>query len=257
MYVKPTSPQSIGQVLDGTFRLAAASFRHTWLFALIAGLASYAASAYQFSRGGTLAEAVLAPQDATYWTLYVCGVVVSIVFFAAIYLRIDSIAGGASSEAGALSSALRRLPLLIVLTILTLLALMIGYVLLIVPGVILTISLIVSMPIFLLEDKGPIDALTSSHRLVWGNWWRTAAIVTVGGIIVVVLYFIFGFVGAALAPLLTGGDALLASLISLLIVLALLGVVITPFFVALILNIYWDLKLRKEGGDLAARVQAA
>lgn len=257
MYEKPTSPQSIGQVLDGSFRLAAASFRHTWLLALLAGLASYAASAYQFSRGGTLMEAALAPQDATYWTLYVAGVVLSILFFAAIYLRVDAIAGGTAAEGGAVSVALRRLPLLLVLTILTVVAITCGLVLLIIPGLILAISLIASMPIFLLEDKGPIDSLTASHRLVWGHWWRTAAILTVGGIIVIVLYFIFGFVGAAIAPLVTRGDALLGGLISLLIVLALLGIVITPFFVSLILNIYWDLKLRKEGGDLTARVQAA
>jgi hypothetical protein len=27
-----------------------------------------------------------------------------------------------------------------------------------------------------------------------------------------------------------------------------------PFYIGLFLAIYWDLKLRKEGGDLAARV---
>lgn len=254
MYEKPTSPQSIGQVLDGTFRLTAASFRYTWLLALLAGLASYAASAYQFSKGGTLMEAMLAPQDATYWTLYGAGVVLSILFFAAIYLRIDAVAGGTAGEGGAISVALRRLPLLIVLTILYFVAIMCGTILLIVPGLILMVSLILSVPIFLLEDRGPVDSLTSSHRLVWGNWWRTAAILTVAAIVVVVLYFIFGFIAALVGPLVTGGDAVLGAMVSLLIVLALLGIVITPFFGALVLNIYWDLKLRKEGGDLAARV---
>ena len=32
--------------------------------------------------------------------------------------------------------------------------------------------------------------------------------------------------------------------------------VVTPFYVALLLAVYWDLKLRKEGGDLASRVAA-
>ncbi len=256
MYEKPTSPQSIGQVLDRSFRLTAAAFRHTWLLALPAGLAGYAASAYQFTRGDTVAQALTAPQDAVYWTLYIVGALLSMLFFAAIYLRVDAIAGGTAAQGGEVQTALRRLPLLIVLLVLTILALIGGLLLLIVPGVILAVSLMLSMPVFLLEDKGPIASLKSSHRLVWGHWWRTAAILTVAVIIVIVLYFIFGVLAAAIAPLLAGGEPVVAALLSLLIVLALLGVLITPFFVSLVLNIYWDLKLRKEGADLATRAQA-
>lgn len=257
MYEKPTSPQSIGQVLDGSFRLTAASFGKTWLLSLLAGLAGSAATAYQFSRGTTLVEAALAPQDATYWTLYVVGTLLSVLFVAAIYLRIDEVAGGTAAEGGAVSVALRRLPMLIVLWILLIVAIICGLVLLIIPGIILMISLIAALPIFLFEDKGPVASLTSSHRLVWGNWWRTLVILTVAAFIVMVLYFIFAFVAGAIAPLATGGDVVLASVVSLVIVFSLLGVVIVPYFTALVLVIYWDLKLRKEGGDLAARMQAA
>jgi len=179
----------------------------------------------------------------------------SVLFYAAIYLRIDSIADG-STGAGALQSALRKLPLLIALIILNMLALMVGFILLIVPGLILIVSLVLAMPILLLEDKGPIDSLTSSHKLVWGNWWRTAAILTVGGIIIFVLYMILGLIAAAVAPFLAGGEAAVVAVVSLFIVLALAGILISPYFVSLILNIYWDLKLRREGGDLSARAEA-
>ena len=40
-------------------------------------------------------------------------------------------------------------------------------------------------------------------------------------------------------------------------VVGILGtLVVTPFYAAMIMALYWDLKLRKEGGDLAARVGA-
>jgi len=190
-----------------------------------------------------------------YWTLYCVGLLASVLFYSAIYLRIDSVADG-SIGAGALRSALRKLPLLIALIILNMLALMVGFILLIVPGLILIVSLVLAMPILLLEDKGPIDSLTSSHKLVWGNWWRTAAILTVGGIIIFVLYVILGLLAAAVAPFLAGGEAAVAAVVSLFIVLALAGILISPYFVSLILNIYWDLKLRREGGDLSARAEA-
>lgn len=256
MYSKPSSPQSIGQVLDGSFRLAAASFKHTWRFALLAGISGYLATAYQFTRGDTLVEAVTSPQDAMYWTLYCVGFFLSMLFYSAMYVRVDSVAGGSTTGGSALAIALRRMPLLIALIFLNLLAVVVGIILLIVPGMILMVSLVLAMAIFMLEDKGPIESMTSSHRLVWGHWWRTAAILTVGGIIVFVVYIILGIVAAALAPLLAGGEAIIATMISVLLVLGLAGILIAPFFVSLILNIYWELKLRKEGGDLAARAEA-
>ena len=122
-----------------------------------------------------------------------------------------------------------------------------------------TLALCFSTALF--EDKGPLSALTESHRLVWGNWWRTAAILSVGFIIALVLYLAVTFILAALTPLLMlgGGDAgaiLFSAMISSLLVGVLLAVLVTPLYIAMLLAIYWDLKLRKDGGDLAARVGA-
>ena len=44
--------------------------------------------------------------------------------------------------------------------------------------------------------------------------------------------------------------------VSVLIIGGLMSVLFVPYYVALLLSVYWDLKLRKEGGDLAARVSA-
>ena len=55
---------------------------------------------------------------------------------------------------------------------------------------------------------------------------------------------------------LRSADPLMFAVISTLIVSGLVGLFVTPFYVALLLSLYWDLKLRKEGGDLAARIGA-
>lgn len=256
MIAKPTSPQSIGQVLDRSFRLAAASFRHTWLLALLSGLASYAATIYQFASGGAQLSALLVPQDPLYWVLYFCGLLVSLWLAAAIYYRIDAIASGTLEETPAVQMALRRLPLLIVLVILMMLAIALGIVLLVIPGIILMISLMPAQMLYLLENKGPVDALASSHRLVWGHWWRTFAILLVGGIIAMVVYILMYFVAGIVAAVAGSAEAALAAMLSVLIGVALAGIFLAPYLVSLLLNIYWDLKLRKEGGDLAARAQA-
>lgn len=256
MYSKPTSPQSIGQVLDGSFRLTRSAYRQTWVLALLAGLVTTPASIYQFTQGESFTQSLLAPADAVYWTLYSVGMLVSLVFLSAIYLRIDAIAGGTTGGSNVMAAALRRYPWLLLSFILTLVAWAVGLVLLFIPGMILVVSLMLGMPILLLEGKGPINSLTSSHRLVWGHWWRTSVILTVAFIVVMVLYMILGGIAGAVAPLIASGSAEIAAVMAVAIVLSLAGILITPFFLALILNIYWDLKLRKEGGDLAARAEA-
>ena len=45
-------------------------------------------------------------------------------------------------------------------------------------------------------------------------------------------------------------------MVSALLIFVLLSLLITPFYISLAIAIYWDLKLRKDGGDLAARVGA-
>ena len=51
-------------------------------------------------------------------------------------------------------------------------------------------------------------------------------------------------------------DFLMVTLVSGLLIGVLMNVLVTPFFSGLLIAMYWDLKLRKEGGDLAARVGA-
>ena len=180
----------------------------------------------------------------------------------AAYLKIGAIgAGGDLGIGAALQQALTRLPVVLVMMILFGIALLIGFILLIIPCLILMVSLALCFNIALFENKGPVDALTESHRLVWGNWWRTAAILTVGFIIIFVIYLIAGLIIGVITPLLVLGgggteNVLLISMISGLLIGVLMSVLMTPFYISLAIAIYWDLKLRKDGGDLAARVGA-
>ncbi len=182
---------------------------------------------------------------------------ISLVAMGTFYLKLHAI--GTESEMGlgdALQAALGRTLVLFLTMILFIIAIVIGSVLLIVPGLILMVSLMLCFNLVMLEDKGPVDSLTGSHHLVWGNWWRTAAILTVGFIVVFVIYIAAGVVIGVAGPLIGLGsiDPLLFGMIAPLLVGVLASLILTPFYAALALAIYWDLKLRKEGGDLAARV---
>src|SRR5690606_20244327 len=95
--------------------------------------------------------------------------------------------------------------------------------------------------------------LARSGSLVRGNWFRAATTLTVGTILWMVLYIVAGFLGeVAGAPF---GDGLIGFFIAQAVTLLASGLVL-PFLAALSLAIYYDLKLRREGGDLLARAQA-
>ena len=266
MSIQPTQPQSIGGVLDTTFQLYKASVVKMIPLSLLMVIAGSPQSIYMFTQGaaGNPADpfAMLNMMSSGGYILAaLIGTIGSMWMVSAAYLKINAIGtGGDLSVGAAIQKALTRLLAVLVMMILFGIALTIGLILLIIPCLILMVSLALCFNIALLEDKGPVDSLSESHRLVWGNWWRTAAILTVGFIIIFVIYLIAGMIIGVITPLvvLGGGtdNVLLISLVSGLLVGVLMSLLVTPFYISLAIAIYWDLKLRKDGGDLAARVGA-
>lgn len=105
-----------------------------------------------------------------------------------------------------------------------------------------------------LQDARAFESLSVSWTLTRGNFWRCAAILTVLIIIGIVLSLVIGFLNGLLVVWL-GPDSLIAIVLSQ--VLGLLsGLVLGPLYPAVSVAVYFDLKLRKEGADLASRVNA-
>ena len=92
------------------------------------------------------------------------------------------------------------------------------------------------------DDKSAVDSLSYSHQLIWGFWWRTAAIWGFGLMLATLaVYFAAAFgIVVAILPI----DLSIVSIIEI-AAQALVTVVMTPFIVALWLELYRDLKLRK------------
>ena len=162
--------------------------------------------------------------------------------------RIAAAARGQSySRNEELAKALHLWLRLFVAGVVLLLAVSLGFVLLLVPGLILCISLMFEEFGIVLEGYGPIQALNASHNLVWGHWWRT-----VGLLLMMILpcYILISIVGAMLG-LDTGaigeagmtGRALFGQTVLEMVFAAFLG----PFFYSILYVYYHDLKLRKQG----------
>jgi hypothetical protein len=264
MYSLPTEPGSIGHTLDAGFKLYFVSFKQVLVLAILAALSiSVPMHAMILAMPMMMAEDG-GPGNAFIATL-VLGFLVCMTLYLWFYLatlcRIGAIAYGQSLTLGAcMATGLRKLFPVLLATILYSLAMMGGFLLLVIPGMILWLSLLFYALCIILEDDGILESLRHSHRLVWGSWWRTAVIVTV---IFVVYYVIYLAVEVPFAVVdqmvfdtefgaLPGFEQTILSMVGDIIATVLTFPLMTAVFVA----VFHDLKLRKEGQDLEARVEA-
>ncbi len=107
---------------------------------------------------------------------------------------------------------------------------------------------------------GGAAALGRSWALVGGHWWRVTLIGFVGGVVMWIFELAVGIVTMLAAGLFSPPLGDVAGFIHRMRVAAAIAqvarVVTMPLLTAIWLAIYHDLKLRREGGDLAARAEA-
>jgi|KBSSwiStaDraftv2_1062776.scaffolds.fasta_scaffold46587_2 hypothetical protein len=255
MYQQPNAPQSIGGVLDSGFKLYRESLSQAYLLGAIGALATAPANLLQpyIVRSG-YSPSVVAPVGLG----ILATAVVAVVLYAALIARIDAAGRGAPISFGqALSLGLQRMPAMLVAIILTLVVVVIGLCLLVIPGLIFIIWLLFAPFAVVIERRGPVDSLTYSRALVRGHWWRTAALLTIIGIVLMAVYFLFGIAVsiAVISDPVAAAEGQVPWWVTLVVAPA-LAAVIAPLSYSLMLSIFYDLRLRHEGGDLAARIAA-
>ncbi len=122
----------------------------------------------------------------------------------------------------------------ILIGLLTALAAAVGFLLLLIPGLIVITRLWVATSVLVLEDRRGAAALRRSWELVKGHSWPVFGTILVSSLLV-------GLLGSAVtAPF---GDNLTAFAI----VSALVAVVTTPYAALVGVLVYLDLRIRKEG----------
>lgn len=260
MFVLPTQPQSIGKTLDSGIKLYIKGLSKVIPLTLIAAIAGRVPDFITMS-GSSLLNPTAAAGLMGFLLVYIIVLlIVSIAVYGAVIFQYGSIAAGQPvSIMDSFKRGLRCSPRIIAAAILFMIAFMLGSVLLIIPGIILSLSLSLFSTAIVLDDKKVVDSLKFSHSLVWGNWWRTATIYMVPVFIMTALYMIlfmiFGFgIAAAGGP---GAETALQGIFIMNILIALINAVIGPLFYSITVVVYHDLKLRKGGSDLGARLSGA
>ena len=257
MYVLHTEPQSASGILDAAYKLFRASFSSQLVLAAavavlmtlpLAGLAWVGAITDPFAILDLIFN--LRVLAACLALAIACAAL-----YAAMMLRMEAFARGETiTTAEAVTAALRDLPRIALASIVFMVAVFVGCCLLVVPGLVLVQSLMFYLPAIALDDRGAIESLGYSHRLVWGSWWRTAGIWGFGLLLSTVVVYVATAVGLVLTILPIDLRALGALEI---VIQALATLVVTPFLVALWLELYRDLKLRKARDGVRVSVEGA
>jgi hypothetical protein len=267
-YQALTEPSSIGRVLDSGFRLFVASLKPVLLLlavtAIINVIMQYAMfqtmlPLQQFATEKEIAQHMAAVMPQILVTSMIMWLV-SIILYNAILSRVGAVANGDNSDLyDSLVTGIRKAIPVFVAAVLYALAISIGFVLLIIPGLILMVTLLFFQVLIVVDDEGILASLKRSHNLVWGNYWRTTAVILVPFFIIyaliMVVAIIAGSLGALSAPeVMHGQFQMTFGIVD--IIIAVVSVLLVPLLDAVFVAQVNDLKLRKSGSDLEQRLNA-
>jgi predicted secreted protein len=170
-------------------------------------------------------------------------------------LRAVSVAylGGTPDWRESLRAATSRLPSLIWLGFLMFGGLALAAVALIIPAIWLGVAWAVAFPVMIAEGQRGTRAMGRSFRLVQNRWWPTFGALFLAFLLQAFIGLILG-VPLGILTFSSESDSLVAIVFSM-IVNVVASVITTPFMAAVLVLIYFDLRVRKEGFDLQLLAQ--
>jgi len=250
-----TGKLDIGRVISGTFQVIGRNFvTFTVLGFLLAGLPTGILSYFQAMMLSGQTEAMAAGTfnfSPAYFTSIGYGVLVALITTAIlqgalIYATVQDLNGQKPQIGEALATGLRNfLPLLIV-SILFGLAVLGGFILLIVPGIMIACAWCVAVPSLVADRTGIFGAFSRSAELTRGNRWRIFGLFAVIWVLLLVLGLVIGSVTAA--AMIGGGDPVAVALSPLNIAMSVIQQTISAVIGAAVFAVlYVELRRTREG----------
>ena len=242
-------PLSLGEVLDVSFGLYRSLFLPLLLVTLLTRALPLLVSVYIEAAGGALANLPL-----YVLTLLANVILGAIAAAASTFIIAENYLGRRLSAAEAFRRALPYTGRLIMLALLSSFIMVIGFLLLIVPGVILAVGLVLATPAMVLEGiPAATDALGRSWALTRGYRGKLFGGLCVIGLLLYLPFLALGGYAAVIPPTTPETAATTVGSPTFLVAMALsalLQTLIFPLFYCLLTVAYYDLRVRKEAFDL-------
>lgn len=255
-------PLRIGEILDASIKITTRNFLALAKIVAITTIPIQVVSAFisistlseDSLEGSTTAGSEL---DSDAWVEFSGNIVVSLLGIVATLVALSActrIVAGAyfGDETGwrdSLRYAARRLPALLWVGLLCGLMVAVGALGCIIPGIWLAVSYSVAIPALLIENTRGVKALKRSFNLVRRRWWPTFAVLLLGFLLINIVTTVVSL--PTIGVLLAGDDPNLLVFVVLASITGVIGTILTqPFMVAMLVLVYLDLRVRKEGLDL-------
>jgi hypothetical protein len=271
----PDGPQTVSQVLDSGFRIFKVSLVRCLLFAAIAMIAGQLPNIYSLARGQPFGGYLRG--DPVTIVLAIVGSVIAVYFSAVMLIRQREAAqGGRRAIRAELAEGLRRMPTLIGVTLLSLLMIAVPPVLFLLSGAerftppvslafTIAAALLAAPVLWLLPGLAmavvvaaltPNGLLTSLKQGLWlakRSWWRTMLTFVVWAVLLVVLNLVAVILLMLSLQVFGASDVITLSAAAPVAFVALRAIGL-PFLVAILLAVYGELMVRKQGVDLERRL---
>lgn len=253
-------PLSVGELLDAAFSAVRRNFGALVLCTLVIVVpvsilntlisASSNDAAFDFGSSATISEDEIGVFLAGTGATVLLSLLAQTLTAAACLRMIGGDVVGSPSSAGeSLRYAAQRLGPLLWIAVLYLVALVVGVLLFFVGAIWLGVLFSLATPALLFEEARGVSAMKRSRQLIADHWWRVFGALVVGYLIVAVLQGMLGGLIGSVILVNSDSELLNAAVLTAVNIIAL--AVTLPFASALIAYIYFDLRVRKEGFDLA------
>ena len=251
----PTTPQSVGRVIDAGTRLFTASLSRLVGLALISQLALFAPQIILLMLGKTLE---FGSATALTVVLYVGAMIAFAGPYLGVLVRAWRISNGEDLSFGDAAFAGYRVGLRwFAASFMYALAVLVGTILLIIPGIYLAVALLLYTVVIVAENCTAGASLSRSRQLVRGHWWRSLTVISVPLVLIVVVSIVIEVLPLFMLSIdFSKGEVNASPLLQLSIgaVSALLNGLLTPWSITVAIALYNDLRLRREGDDLSQRL---
>jgi hypothetical protein len=252
MAAEPGTVQfSIGRVIGDSFGVLARNIVSFGILALLIGLIGlvfgllFLDTSQLEAMQGDPAQLEAAMQNFNWWafalTILLTIIVSTLTQAAIIYGTFQDLRGQKASIGDCIARGLSSILPVIIGSILLSLGIMIGSLLLIVPGIILALMWWVYVPSIVVEGKGIIEAFGRSRELTRGRRWHLLGLV----IVLLILMFVVGFIAQFVVMIIAAQGGMTATIIEYVF-----NALLTAFTAVLVAVAYYYLRAEKEGVDV-------
>lgn len=184
------------------------------------------------------------------WVLYLAAVAIATVFVVLMSIALTyAMAGTATSVKTAYGMALKNFWRYILLSILSVVLVTVSFLLLIVPGIIVSVWIVFAYFVLLLENEGAIASLKRSREYVRGHWWGVFVRLAVLSLVMAVVILASQLLVSFLVSFLPFSSA---QIVYLAFTLVLSGF-LTPFSLLYVYQMYLELKSMRDGSTFQAQ----